>query len=451
MRHRLMGGILFLKKHVLPHKFACQSSNKIPQQRSAVEKRRRAEYYEKVLSKDVQASVAQQPIEFIEFVHNNEEIPDFEDPLPMDSYDVEMESSVEIKTKNKGIQVNIKDKKADKSCQTKFRQSNIKFTEKKILQCDDISEDTTEASSDNVSLSSSFSGMSCDELVENYTNSTVNKIKSNSQLYFGLSQENYFLIESLVNNVKRPQIDILVALKKIRLNDSYSRLAIDFGQQKAAISKIIRKTLTPLAHFMRELIYFPEKSAIEENLPLAFRTRFSKTQSIIDCFEIRIQQPSNAVHQSLTWSNYKGCNTLKYLISVTPNGFINFISSGYGGRVDDATLFEDCKIIDKIPKGSTILADRGFKHIAPIVEKNGCRLVRPPSVKSGTVCDKADVIDTKRIAAVRIHVERSIGRLRDFKMLGPHACVNVKMLPYFDDIVSIGCGLVNLQSLLIKQ
>jgi len=36
-----------------------------------------------------------------------------------------------------------------------------------------------------------------------------------------------------------------------------------------------------------------------------------------------------------TWSNYKKHNTVKFLIGVTPQGTIDFISKGWGGRVSD--------------------------------------------------------------------------------------------------------------------
>ncbi|KAL0895461.1 hypothetical protein ABMA27_011581 [Loxostege sticticalis] len=416
MRHRFVGGRLFLKKHVLPHKFACQKEKPDIQERSAFAKRRRNEHYSQVLPMEVPVSVAQQ------------QQPEF---IDISCTDVNMEAKVKIQTKNKSVQEHIKDKSKDKSYQTTLKKKSVTL-KAKLNKADQITDNITEPS-DTSRLSVSFSGSTTtfEEIPENNSNNTLYKIKLHSQLYLGLSQDTYFVIETLVKTVQQPHMHILITLKKIRLNDSYSRLAVDFGLQKGTIAKVIRKTLPLIAHFMKELIHFPEKSEVKYNLPIAFRSRFSKTQSIIDWFEIQIQQPSNAMHNFLTWSNDKGCNTLKYLISLTPNGFINFISGGYGGRVDDTALFQDCKIIDHIPTGSTILADKGFKHIASIVENKGCKLIRPPSVKTG---------------AVRIHVERSIGRLRSFKMLAPHACVNVKMLPVFDDIVYVACGLVNLQA-----
>ncbi|GBP75134.1 hypothetical protein EVAR_42377_1 [Eumeta japonica] len=58
------------------------------------------------------------------------------------------------------------------------------------------------------------------------------------------------------------------------------------------------------------------------------RRKYHHVSCIIDCLEIEIQKPSNAVHQALTWSDYKKANTLKYLISSTPDGLVNFISPG---------------------------------------------------------------------------------------------------------------------------
>ncbi|GLV33581.1 hypothetical protein CBL_21224, partial [Carabus blaptoides fortunei] len=53
-----------------------------------------------------------------------------------------------------------------------------------------------------------------------------------------------------------------------------------------------------------------------------------------------------------------------------------------------------------------IIADRGFKHVEQLLISKKCKLVRPPSVYSSTKPTKKEVMESKRIASLRIHVER---------------------------------------------
>jgi len=205
-----------------------------------------------------------------------------------------------------------------------------------------------------------------------------------------------------------------------------------------------------LAYYFKEFIYFPTKESILKTLPIPFRVHFSHVQSIIDCFEIQIEKPSNSVHQSLTWSKYKKCNTLKYLISATPDGFINFISNGYGGRTSDTLLFEECGILNQLPEKCGVMADRGFKSIQTILNKKQCELIRPPSVSNKEKPTKDEVLLTKQIASLRIHIERIIRRLREFQILTPHSCLKKYIMPQIDSIVIIVCALINIQMPIIK-
>jgi len=72
-------------------------------------------------------------------------------------------------------------------------------------------------------------------------------------------------------------------------------------------------------------------------------------ESIIDCFEIQVQKPLNPVHQSLTWSDYKMCNSMKYMLSITKDGLIGFVSIGYSGRTSDVLITELSDFLDTLP------------------------------------------------------------------------------------------------------
>ena len=95
-------------------------------------------------------------------------------------------------------------------------------------------------------------------------------------------------------------------------------------------------------------------------MPMEFRKNFKQSVVIIDCFEIFIERETNLKARAQTWSNYKHHNTVKFLIGISPQGAISFISKGWGGRESDVHLTENCGILDKLLRGDLILADRGF-------------------------------------------------------------------------------------------
>jgi len=69
---------------------------------------------------------------------------------------------------------------------------------------------------------------------------------------------------------------------------------------------------------------------------MIFRTcEFKKCVSITNCFEIFIEKPILPLARVETYSSYKHHNTMKYQISVTPQGTVFYISDGYGGRTSD--------------------------------------------------------------------------------------------------------------------
>ena len=60
------------------------------------------------------------------------------------------------------------------------------------------------------------------------------------------------------------------------------------------------------------------------------------------------------------FSSYKNHHTVKFLIGITPQGSISFVSKAWGGRTSDKFLTENGRILKNILRGDLILADRGF-------------------------------------------------------------------------------------------
>lgn len=112
------------------------------------------------------------------------------------------------------------------------------------------------------------------------------------------------------------------------------------------------------------------------------------------------------------------------MISSTPDGFINFVSNGYGGGISDTLITEKSGLLNVLSDGCSVMADRGFKQIQTILNQKKCILIRPPTVSSTVKPSKAEVSETKRIASLRIHIERVIRRLKEYEILKQHACIH---------------------------
>ena len=142
-----------------------------------------------------------------------------------------------------------------------------------------------------------------------------------------------------------------------------------------------------------------------------FRKHCPKCAVIIDCFEIFLERADNVLARAQTYSSYKHHNTVKYLIGITPQGTVSFISDGWGGRVSDKHLTENSGLLSKLIPGDVILADRGFD----IQDSIGlyCATVKIPAFTKGkNQLSGIEVEQTRRIANIRIHVERVIGNIR---------------------------------------
>ena len=123
--------------------------------------------------------------------------------------------------------------------------------------------------------------------------------------------------------------EFLMTMIKLRLNLKNADLAFRFGIAESTVSKIIHKWLSILYVSLKFLICWPSREEVRATLPECFRSKFGKAVVIIDCTEIFIERATNLLARSQTWSNYKSHNTVKYLIGVTPQGTITFVSNAW--------------------------------------------------------------------------------------------------------------------------
>ena len=215
-----------------------------------------------------------------------------------------------------------------------------------------------------------------------------------------------------------PMDQLVMTLMKLRLNLKVLDLSFRFGVSPTVVSRYFTTWICFLYHHLKEIDWMPSVQQVTGTLPPAFREHFPTTDAIIDGSEIFLETPTDLHMQSSTWSNYKHHNTAKFLIARTPNGCICFMSQLYVGSISDVELtrisgFLTC-LEDK--PGISIMADRGFT-IKDMLQAIGVDLNIPPFMEGRQQLPASKVQEGRRIASVRIHVERAIGRIKTFNIL----------------------------------
>ena len=111
---------------------------------------------------------------------------------------------------------------------------------------------------------------------------------------------------------------------------------------------------------LKKLIVWPNCDYLHKTMPNCFQESFGKkVATIIDCFVVFIECPSNLEACCATWSNYKHKNTLKILLGIVSLSVVAFVSESWDGCVSDKHLNEHCGIFSHLSPGDVVLADHG--------------------------------------------------------------------------------------------
>jgi hypothetical protein len=239
---------------------------------------------------------------------------------------------------------------------------------------------------------------------------------------------------------------------KLRLALPTFFIADSFGISCTRVSQIFATWINYMNIVFSPLLKRPNSKLLKKFMPKCFRLAFPKTTCVIDCTEFFIERPSTPTAQIRTFSSYKQKNTFKALVAVTPSGAFMFVSNLWGGNVSDRYITEHSGFLDILKSGDEVMADRGFM-IRDLLLERRVTLNIPPFTKKclwgkGKHLTASDVLKTKKIAKLRIHVERAIGRLKNYKILS-HT-MPLKMKPLYNQILRVCAFLSNCQQPLVK-
>ncbi|WAR07398.1 hypothetical protein MAR_017356 [Mya arenaria] len=263
-----------------------------------------------------------------------------------------------------------------------------------------------------------------------------------------------YLLPYLPSSFVMTQFKMLImTLMRLRLNLSVMFLAYEFGVSQATVSRVFTNVMDCMFARLHPMVHWPQREVLQKTMPMQFRKNFGKkVVSIIDCFEVFIKKPSNLQASAETYSSYKHHHTVKFLIGITPQGTVSYISKGWGGRTSDKYITEHCGYLNKLSPGDLILADRGF-DISTSVGSLAASVNIPAFTKGRDQLSAADIESTRKLANVRIHVERVIGTVRQ-KYSFLNGTVPIRFLMFKDEndftvldkIAHVCCALVNLNA-----
>ena len=248
--------------------------------------------------------------------------------------------------------------------------------------------------------------------------------------------------------VLSPLNQYFLTLVKLRLNLRERDLAYRFGVSTALVSKFFVTWICFIYQQLKEIDWTPCMEQVASTLPSAFKEKYFSTYSIIDATEIFLETPSDLFMQSSTWSNYKHHNTAKALIGCTPNGAVTFVSKLYVGSISDVELTRVSGYLDTMngKRGASVMADRGFT-VRDLLQDKGVDLNIPPFMEGRQQLSASDVKSGRGIASLRIHVERLIGRIKNYAIL--KGTFPITMIRIADQILSVCAWLTNFQPALI--
>lgn len=237
----------------------------------------------------------------------------------------------------------------------------------------------------------------------------------------------------------------------LKLDDVELNSGADTVQNLLAIIDLQHKVIED--YKMKSLIFIPDREEVRKTMPRDFVKSFGyKVKHIIDCTEIYTEKPHFLDTAAEMWSEYKHHYTVKILISITPQCFIQFVSALYGGRASDLVITTGCGFLQVLKPNDYVLADKGFK-MNDEFEMRRAHLELPAFVYRQQQLHPLEIERTRKIANVRIHVERLIGFLKR-KFLILHQIIPMTMLSkpisatqnvsLFDKIVTVCAAICNL-------
>jgi DDE superfamily endonuclease/Helix-turn-helix of DDE superfamily endonuclease len=221
----------------------------------------------------------------------------------------------------------------------------------------------------------------------------------------------------------------------IRLRRGYEVVHLGdlFGLSHSQVSRICNSWILLMAGKLRQINFWPPDPPKEMLLvPPQMRDDLKYLAVIVDATEVYVQKPSATKAQKEIFSQYKNHVTAKMIVGVDANGVVIFYSKAYSGRTSDKKMFHHCGITQLLKRGDIVMVDRGFE-VTKDLEKMGIKVLIPDFLGKKSQFTSEELRRSEKIAEVRVHVERAIRKIKEFKILS-QGLFPLNMAPMMDSI-----------------
>lgn len=213
-----------------------------------------------------------------------------------------------------------------------------------------------------------------------------------------------------------PLDELFLTLVKLKRGSANEDLSERFKISSSHVSSIFITWINLMAKTLRKIDAWLSRRKVQKLMPNAFKPLYSDVRIIVDCTEMEIERPSDFELQSTTYSTYKSRNTVKGLVGLSPTGLTTFVSPLMEGSISDNDITTQSGLLQKLEKGDAIMADRGWTNKSALL-KHGIRLAVPEFLMDKKQFLLPDLVRSVSIARLRIHVERCIGRVKQWNFI----------------------------------
>ena len=226
-------------------------------------------------------------------------------------------------------------------------------------------------------------------------------------------------------------------------------IAQRFSVSVGTVSSIVTSWVNLMYTDLKLLCELPPRDVTSDNQSKAMG-QFTDVQVILDCTELFVQNPSKLDARKQLYSNYKHHITYKFLIGISPQMGVTYVSRMYGGRASDKFITTDsADLLMNLEQGKGgVMADRGFL-IEGVLNDMGVKL-HLPSFKGSDrpQLSAREVFSSEKISSVRIHIERAIQRIKTFHILDGELKLSMKEVA--EQVFTVCAYLVNFQTPIVQ-